>query len=168
MQQLQLVWGFFFYVRRHGSVDKLQFVCTFMWVLYFSSLSLSQSAFLPRFQSSSEPPTQNNTANLQEYIINFPSEMAAALDDKCSLHPIPPSFPPSPSFHFHFSFPVVHLRHKYSLDAPPLCSCRLSSHLRGHADTPHTHRTLHTHSHTSRHGLNIMSSQAACWIYTGK
>lgn len=25
-------------------------------------------------------------------------------------------------FHFHFSFPAVHLRYKYSLTAPPLCS----------------------------------------------
>ena len=117
----------FFYVWRHRSVDKLQFVCTYMWALYFSSLSLSRSAFLPRFQSAASsrpsfPPRITrqickNTLLISRQKWQLPSMTSAPC---IPSHPIPPS----PSFHFHFSFPVVHLRHKYSLTAPPLCSRR--------------------------------------------
>lgn len=80
--------------------------------------------------------------------------------------PSHPSLPPSPSFHFHFSFPVVHLRHKYSLAAPPLCSCRLSSHLRGHADMPHTHAAhcIHTVTQEDMDSISCLVRPRAGYI----
>lgn len=59
-----------------------------------------------------KPPTQNNKTNLQEYIINFPSEMAVASYDKCSPHP-PLSF----SFFISCSAPET----KYSLTQLSVC-----------------------------------------------
>lgn len=130
--------------------------------------SISISAPLPvRGKLSSKLPTQNNTANLQEYIINFPSEMAAALDDKCSLHPIP-SHPSLPLLSFSFFISCSAPETQILAHGSPSVLPTLSPPTSAATLTYHTHRTLQTHSHTCRHGLNIMSSQAAYWIYTGK
>lgn len=131
-----------------------EYVAVYAWVL---KLDFHVFIFFPLHSNS---PTQNNTPNLQEYIINFPSEMAAASYDKCSLHPI---FFPLFIFIFHF---LQCTWDTNTLSLLPLCAPDpLSSRLHGHNDMSHS--ILDIDSHTYRHGLNIIPC-LLCSEYIGK
>lgn len=72
-------------------------------------------------------------------------------------------------FQFHFSFPAVHLRYKYSLTAPPLCSqpsFQPSKWPHWQVSYARTHtQSVYMHSRSCRHRLNIVPCHAVLWIY---
>lgn len=122
-----------------------KYVHVSVWV---HTLDIQRFIVSPLF--SSLPP---RITNLHKYIINFPSEIAAAAaatsNDKWPLHSISP-----PLLHFHFSFPAAHLRHKYSPANPPPAlrtRCPPIS-----AVTPTCHCAMYCIRTYTRHKLGMM------------